>query len=315
MKHILIITTEDLKPSFNAYIRAKIADGYTVNIITVDEMDEKNRSRAIQNALNAEPCSEPFFVIFGGLANDVEPKSLIMTDMNGNTIDGEKYISDSAYNCKGKPCRYYIGRFPTNEPAKMELLCNIALKYRNRSSGNSIMLLSGISDIITFRNDVILKMLAMKTDVKHYSILNQTEHTAAFKEANTKAIICYSGHGALGGWSPNVDVTDFQKFTECCHVLGLCCDTNNYDYNLSFGARLLIEREAGSYLGASSKTYSIGDREFEIELWKRYIAREYATIGEWYLNTIFDMVPDDLSGACRHLYGYSLLGDPTLPLY
>lgn len=311
MSYLLIITTEDMKPCFNNYIQFKRSNGFEVELKTVEVIEEQ--SKDIQNTLDSVPSEKgDFFVLFGGLTSDVPTKFIQENSMQGNPVQGRLYASDSAYNLSHRSCQYFIGRFPTNVPAQMETLCIKAIEFASSRLTRNVMLIAGEEADIKRHQSFIPEL-----NGKGFNTISKSlpaDHDSIIRQAINQDCIYYSGHGAPGGWMPNIDSTDFIPFTKCCHIIGLCCASGRYYDTLSFGPKMLIEKKLASYLGASSYSVSTGDIFLEKELLNNYMNANYATIGESYIRAICKAASAD-TDAKWNIWNYNLLGDPTLPLY
>lgn len=307
MSFLLIITTEGLKDCFGDYIRFKQSVGFTVELRTVEN---GAREGDVQNILEAISAKEgAFFVLIGGLIGDVPSKSVYKYVTKGDRTK-DKYASDSAYNMQANFCKYYIGRFPTNNPEEMILLCNNAIRYSTGStSENKIMLISGDdsseannSELFEKYNPVIGHMIKLKL---------VQDHNLIIEEANNWSLICFLGHGSEENWFPDMHYTYFNPFSNRCHMIGLCCSSCQYNDKPTFGPKLLIQKNLASYLGASSDSYVLANQYLEYVLLEKY-KEGYSTIGEIYLKAIYDC--SFTSGGQK--YGFwtnNLMGDPTLP--
>lgn len=310
MSYLLIITWDDMKPCFEKYIRFKQAHGFEVELKTVEEIGEKADN--IQAVLDSVPADKGnFFVLFGGLPEDVPTKKIQQRDKKGNIMQRYFYNSDNAYNKDGA-CRYYIGRFPTNVPNEMTVLCKNAIDLASKTANYNIMLVSGLKDDEERHSFIKDNLEKAGYNVSCKKLPGETDSVT--HEAVNKDIICYGGHGCAMGWDSSIDSHIFNQFTGRSYMMGFCCFSGNYDDALNFGPELLRKHNVACYFGASCASLNTGDDLLEKQLLDSYVKRQFSTIGEWYSSNVH-AIASVLDNICFNMWNYNLLGDPTLPLY
>ena len=316
----LIITTDDLKDSFDDLVAAK-RSAYQVMVVTkaaiLGQFPNAQPDVAIRNFLTyaTENWSvPPEWVVLGGNIDRVETH--MQTD-GGDIFPSDHYYAD----LQGDMCPdVSVSRFPASTPADMETICNAAAAHGQHQGDwrNNVLLTTfDRSDYNQCKDDIVVTIGNGLTVIKRYD--GQASKSDVIDTINAGAgIINYRGHGSATAWQAsnglrNSDISVLANGDMTPQVLSIACLNSKLDHGgTCFAAKWVCEQKAITFLGASRPSYTAVNHSFDKYLWDGIINEgltQAGSIFNWGTTKLYLNNPG--SATNHNIYMYLLLGDPT----
>lgn len=315
----VIITTEDMKDSFDNFVTLKSVS-YQIKLIMLTEIlaefpyPDSQKDKAILDFLKYATGNwriPPQWVVLGGNMDKIP------THIEFN--DGVTFVCDHYYaDLNGDLCPdISVSRFPASTPSDMKKICDAAAAYHQDSGSwrkNVLFLAQNINTYIQCKDSI--ETNGQLNVLKRYDG-EATKQQVIDTINNGAGIINYRGHGEATRWLAangltNDDIPELSTGNRPPQVFSICCWTCQLDYNDCFGVTWINDTKAITFLGASRASYTIPNNQLDKYLWDGIINHGLTMAGSIFDWGIINLHRNNPSMEATHnIYLYLLLGDPT----
>jgi hypothetical protein len=324
----LIITTEDLKESFDSLIKAQ-SQAWTVKLVTKEWItDHFGKSNKEDDAIKeflfyASENWGTKWVILGGNVDKIptHQETPITTGLLTSFIASDYYYAD----LKGDICpEITVSRFPASNLKDMNDICGSFVNYGQISGDWACnCLLAAYEDEEYIKcSDQIFSSIGNEFNViKKYGGQSTKEEFIDAINAGV-GILNYRGHGKKDKWSSengltNDDVLKLNNGAKMPIIFSIACETNKIDDNIEcFGRAWVRNRKAIAFLGASRRSYTEINNDLDQYIFDAIVTEKLTRVGEivdWAIVALYKNAKD-VDSCMDTIRSYLLLGDPTVEL-
>ncbi|TFH52534.1 MAG: hypothetical protein E4G89_01470 [Methanothrix sp.] len=317
----VIITTDDLKNSFNTLVDRTVKVVTTTEILR--EFPNTMEDVAIKNFLIYATDNwrgPPQWVILGGDVNKVptHKNNWETTAPPGETdIASDHFYSDLRGDILPE---IIVSRFPISDPGQMMKLCEKAVLYGRYDGGwrnNCLLTAFNRSDYIDCKENIAGNIGAHFNVIKKYD--GQSSKADVIDVINRGiGIINYRGHGSDTSWQAgnglaNGDVPNLSSSDKIPMILSIACNNNRIDMTGEcFGEMWIKYMKAITFLGASRPSYTSINHSFDKFLFDGILNHNLTKAGEimnWGTAALYRSMNSPYIR--DNIRMYLLLGDPT----
>jgi hypothetical protein len=325
----IIITTEDLKDSFDSFVESR-SKVWTVKVITKEwimnnfgkskKEDEAIREFLIYATLNWGTK----WVVLGGnidrIPTHLEPPKT--SGMWTKAIASDQYYSD----LKGDICpEITVSRFPASTPEDMKNICDNFVNHEQIDGDwtrNCLLAAYEGDPYINCSNQISSSIGNEFNVIKKYGDQSTKEELIEAVNAGV-GILNYRGHGKKDRWDSgngltNDDVLKLNNGDKMPIVFSIACLTNKIDDDVEcFGRVWIRNRKAISFLGATRPSYTDINDEMDQYIFDAILTQKLSRVGEiieWAIVNLYKNTKD-VDACLDTIRSYLLLGDPTAELH
>lgn len=335
IKEILILTTRQLTPAFQEYIRYKSEQGegkpgFTVKCLTVEEIPgwnpEKTPAEKAEliktQVMNQVPAKS--YVIIGGKLDDV-PSFIYHTD--GKCF----YVSDCEYAKRDNgSMTFSISRIPFNNVNDISMVCDNFIGYMPKEWGNILL----VADSSSIGADNFVESMKRKLQIGTVATMKRSNIDKGGDIEDIKrledniinfGLIFYTGHANPLYWNysfiPSASLNGGVYFDKdkipplplLPNILCFACGTSAFQIpkNECIGADFL-RKGAVNYWGASYISYQSCNRAMMGRAIDCLNGNHAMTVGELQMEMMNYLISMKRGADVKQ---YLLFGDPTLQMF
>ncbi|OPY53001.1 MAG: Peptidase family C25 [Methanosaeta sp. PtaU1.Bin112] len=322
----LIITTDDLKDSFDELIKAQLS-ARTVKLVTkteiIQEFPNPKEDEAIKDFLSYAMDNwqgTPQWVVLGGDVDKIPTH--IATSSDEQEIASDHFYADLRGDIIPE---IVVSRIPISDPEMMKTFCKNSVLYgKCERVGRANCLLTTCNAEPPKYENCANEIAGIIGD--HFNVIKRYDGQASKSDVidavnKGVGIINYRGHGAPTAWRAgnglgNEDVHKLDNGKNIPMVWSLACWNNDIDMDGEcFGEAWIKNMKAITFFGASRPSWTTENDSFNKYIFDGIVNQGLTKAGDimnWAVTKLFSNLKNDC--AIDNIRMYLLLGDPTADL-